>query len=121
VEQETKLQDQVPNLPLEPLPEMELKSAELKTLPQSQLIQPEEDVVEKVEDCDLNGLSISFQSYFNLFALIFFNKILKSPIFLNKILKSPIQNKKISKYVLFLCFKVNTKDWGVEKSWLYFK
>jgi hypothetical protein len=50
----TKLLDQVPNLPSEPLLETELKSVELKTLPQSQPIQPEGNVVEREEDYDLN-------------------------------------------------------------------
>ena len=50
----TKLPDQVPNLPSEPLLEMELKSVELKTLPPSQPIQPEGNAVEREEDYDLN-------------------------------------------------------------------
>ena len=67
VEQVIRPQDQVPNLPSEPLPEMESKSEELRMLPQSQLIPPEEDAVEKEEDCDLNNL---FKLYF--FTTFFF-------------------------------------------------
>ena len=67
VEQVIRPQDQVPNLPSEPLPEMESKSEELRMLPQSQPIPPEEDAVEKEEDCDLNNL---FKLYF--FTTFFF-------------------------------------------------
>ena len=40
------------NPPSEPLPEMESRSEELRMLPQSQPIQPEEPVVEEVEDSE---------------------------------------------------------------------
>lgn len=51
-EMEIKLLDQAPNLPLELLPVMALKSEELRMWPQFQLIPQEEDA-EKVADFDL--------------------------------------------------------------------
>ena len=44
------LQDLVPKLPSELLPDLDSESVELKTLLQSQLILQEEKVVEEVED-----------------------------------------------------------------------
>ena len=52
-----RLQDQVHNQPSELLQEMVLESVELRMLPQFQLIQPEEEVVEEVEDSEFAFLS----------------------------------------------------------------
>ena len=52
-------QDQVPNQLLEPSQEMDSESEELRMLPQSQLIQLEEVVVEEVEDSEFLSCCIT--------------------------------------------------------------
>merc|ERR1712086_581158 len=60
-------QDQVPNPLSELLPEMDLRSVELKMLPQSQPIPPEEEVVEEVEDSELPQVSaLSYRKKHNV-------------------------------------------------------
>jgi len=58
VELTPRPQDQEPNQPSEPLQETVSESVELRMLPQSQLITPEEPVVEEVEDSEFSRLSI---------------------------------------------------------------
>lgn len=76
MELETKPQDQEPNQLLEPLQETESKLEESKMSLQSQLIPPEEDAVEKEEDCDLNNLYklcfFQFILFFSFFFMMLF-------------------------------------------------